>query len=1293
MATNFPTLVTTRYVTAGAYIGQLIVPSPSITPDTRIPCYVGVGSRFAVARNRSIRRSFVFDRELSFSTVPPYTAQLPFEAANDKSLARLMKADGTEVKINQWQFLKNGNDKYMLVQINGEVFDPVTTYTISYQSVDRNVLDSFPVADIREFMSVGDGPDANDYEEYQHYFADFVIAGDVDSDDPLRLVPGASNNPASLESTVEDPVVVAGGTPVGVVTKHANSEFTHDYNRYYVVRCKTASGQTPNRVFGFEWSSKPVSAGNNSLPPVPLDPAAPKPTFEVAETVGQSVATSRNVQLEHGIELTFDFSGGDFAPGDAWGFNGLGPAIIEVDPRHANTNQHHDAGAIVKASGTGFGTLDYASTSEPSNTYNAKFKVECISASDTSTKASTEVLRSGIGLAWTAKVGGVAGNNLTVGLVDPGVPNSPLSVSVSVLESGYKAVTVLLGTDADGDLISTLADVEDAVAAMTGSPLSVATIGSDTTIASPVLSSTVDVTNGLTSVSNRVGTTNLTSELRANSVVKFSSDPSRTYSVEAVSANGMTISPAYAGTTKAAVALSGSVTLDEGSPEVIGDGTLFLSELEVGDQIKFSSQPSKIYVVASVADDTILTLTAPYTGTDAADASASIPGTEIIEVSTPLGKTQPGLDGVFGARLAWAEHGERIGVSGIADVSYEQGESTSNPTMSLSKGIALSVGLSDGPFSVGDVFSLEVKAPRQYYQGKDNRAVTLNTDAVTNPGAGRGAVSGSYVTNTPEGGFGVWSAEDNAVAPSNDSWKSGRMVMAGNILLAVRNMHVGPTTDQVSVNRHVAGNSFSFSATLNGTINWSLVSKASETIAYGSVLTDVLGAITGQASSSYVILANVPDAVVSVTNADTNAAIPYRTVSASAGKLTQYIVFDSKPEEDTNIKIKYLYRGAEPAPGQVYYMSSKHIRPDELYNQPILIRSLADGRRLLAPAEKTNHLFIMNEIAMGDIGAPAMYVVQVKDADGDGLYSNVDFADAIAASEAPKGISDLVVLSHFSTLAQQLNSVNKMADPFKRRFRMTWVGAPPGTDIGSEEEDNTLINLARRTLQVFGANPAHGTRVLVGSTEATRDLRLENNVVVEVALDGSFIAGALCALTASFADPAETLLRKTLPGFKTIKTYGEAESPQNLALGAANIVYFTDLGAGLYQINEDVTVDTFAPDFNLINNMTQKMYVVKQVRNEIDQKMIGLVVPSAAAGVGLIRGFVFQILSNLLGRNLIGRYQTPDGNERSISAKDVIVFRDQADPTLYHVLFAFYLKNEIKRVFGLYSVNSNDFGG
>ena len=59
----------------------------------------------------------------------------------------------------------------------------------------------------------------------------------------------------------------------------------------------------------------------------------------------------------------------------------------------------------------------------------------------------------------------------------------------------------------------------------------------------------------------------------------------------------------------------GTVALVNANPAVVGTTTLFLTDFAIGDYIVFSSQPSEIYQILNIADNTHLTLSTPFTGT------------------------------------------------------------------------------------------------------------------------------------------------------------------------------------------------------------------------------------------------------------------------------------------------------------------------------------------------------------------------------------------------------------------------------------------------------------------------------------------------------------------------------------------------------------------------------------------------------------------------------------------------------------------------------------------------------
>lgn len=630
--------------------------------------------------------------------------------------------------------------------------------------------------------------------------------------------------------------------------------------------------------------------------------------------------------------------------------------------------------------------------------------------------------------------------------------------------------------------------------------------------------------------------------------------------------------------------------------------------------------------------------------------------------------------GVPGNRLvslAWAMYGDIIGPTGSATA-----DETGNTKIELTAGVKLNVNFGANNLVVGDTFEFNVKVPRIYYQAKDDRVYRLQISSALTPGADAGVVNGSYSTGTVEGGFGSWTSETNLLFGANQ--KTGLVTLPDNMNFFVRNAMRG------SINGTSYATSDEYTAAISSSqvIDWSLKARAQEVKETSSFLIDVTGSITGTPGTSYVIVDHVytSGTMAVVENANPSNPISFFEVSG-----TRFLAFVTTPT--VAVRISYQYSGAEPAPGQLYYFSANYIRPVEMYNKPTLVLSRQEGRTLLAPSEVDNHLYIMNELVF-DNNAPGAYYTQVYDSDGDGAIQDTDVREALTAHEKISRATDLCLLSQFGSLAESLAVNVKQNDPFERKEQMLFIGTPIGTPVGDIDTPDSLVFLSQRTLQVTPQSPAQGTRVLVAPTTAKKTITLENGVTQQVTLDGSFVAGALSALVNSFADPGATILRQNLTGFDTLQVYSEAE---NLILGQASLVYFTDRGSGVYRIEEDVTVHTLAEEFQLISATTQKQFVTRVVRREMDNSLIAIVVPSSQAAISIIRSTLAGILLGLVGRGLVGDYQDANGNARTFDPDmDVLVFRDTASLTRYDFIYTYFLRVPIKRLFGLYSVNTAD---
>ena len=625
------------------------------------------------------------------------------------------------------------------------------------------------------------------------------------------------------------------------------------------------------------------------------------------------------------------------------------------------------------------------------------------------------------------------------------------------------------------------------------------------------------------------------------------------------------------------------------------------------------------------------------------------------------------------AVVVWAGYGTMM-ASGSFTLDEVTPTSLTQPLGASGISVTFSFGATH--FVAGDMFGFTVAAPRLYYKGKESvRNIKFTTGAVAYPAVNRAVIAGGFVTDTPEGRYGNWQADTAA--------SQGRFEIPDGLRFYIRNAYLSDLVNPVpGGSRLNTGDVFNMQARFTGALDFSLVREETQIFSNPSeIATDTAGAVTGVVGAKYLILANMPVEIESVTEVATSDPVSYTQVPGTPYLIITQVGFSVSTGD---LMVVYRWRGNEPAPGQIYYMTAKYLRPVEFYNRPILFLSQSDMEAFLAPSTVRNDLYIGGKIAW-DYDIPGLFIVQVKDADDDGSFSREDFKAAVNTFLYDRRATDLVVLNNFSSLPDQLQIVNIANDPFELHESMTWIGTPIGTPIGSETEVGSLVFLSRKTLAVYGQSPAHGTRVLVSSTRATRTITLEDKSSTSVTLDGSFIAAALASLNSAFKDPKETVLFKQVTSFDTLQVY---TNPENQILGGNNVIFLGDEGNGIYRLKEDVTTDPFSPDTLNINQMVQKQFVTRDIRKTINDSLISMVFPSADAGVLTLQSILTSRLSALVSNNLIGKYQTSAGSVREIDpSTDAIVFRDQADPTLFHIGYNYFLATTAKRVYGLYTVN------
>ena len=631
------------------------------------------------------------------------------------------------------------------------------------------------------------------------------------------------------------------------------------------------------------------------------------------------------------------------------------------------------------------------------------------------------------------------------------------------------------------------------------------------------------------------------------------------------------------------------------------------------------------------------------------------------------------MSGAPGSRVAtfvWSGYGSTL-LSGSFTVSELVSGSHRHPLGAT--GIVVDMGFGVTGFVEDDTFAFNVLAPRIFYKGKESiRNIQFSVGSVTYPAANNALISGGYLADTPEGGYGTWTAET--------SIEHGRFEINDGLLMFVRNTYLDSRVNPVPSGSRVAvGDKYTMQAMSLGRIDFSLQQEVTQVFSNPTdILMDTTGAVTGTIGADYILVSNTPAQIISLARAD-GTQIPYAQVPNTPfiRLLSDYMLSEG------DLTLIYRWNGAEPDPGQTYYLTAYFLRPNEMYNTPFLFLTPADAEAFLSPSTVRNDLFIGASIAW-DYGIKGLICIQVQDADSDSVYTRDDYRTAVNHFLDDKRATDLCVLNYFGALGDSLNIINRANDPFETHESLLYVGCPIGTPVGSELQQGSMVFYSTKTLAVYGNSPAHGTRIMVGATRATRTIKLDDNSTASVTLDGSFVAAAIAALVASNTDPRQTILLNNLTSFDTMDTYTDAE---NLQLGGNNIIFFYDQGNGVYQIREDITTDPYSSDTLNINQMTQKQYVTRDIRKYMNTAVIGAVFPSASAGVFAIQAALATRLRVLLSSNVIGYYQDASGKVRDISVADTLVFRDPADPTAYNIGYNYFLATTAKRIFGLFTVN------
>ena len=564
---------------------------------------------------------------------------------------------------------------------------------------------------------------------------------------------------------------------------------------------------------------------------------------------------------------------------------------------------------------------------------------------------------------------------------------------------------------------------------------------------------------------------------------------------------------------------------------------------------------------------------------------------------------------------------------------------------------------SGGTLSMGNSVSIVIASNTTFTTATDATLFTFTHSCSKSSGT---SYKWYYASTTQEGGFGTLET----------IYAKGSLSLPGNIVINV------DATDLT------VGDEFTFTFTNDDVLDWSLTIRTTDQFLTSQIYRDVNGTKTGTAGSYYVELSGVPiSGISSVTTGITATLV--------TGTACVIVANSSGAKPTVTLSISYEYVGKEPEPSASYYISTLHVRPDSYYNKVIFISSRAEGEALLAPSTTTNDLYIANEISWDIIGSKTGYqiaYVQIQDSDEDGVITPSDVQNAIGGLATSSAVTDWTLLGNFGQINKLLSANEDGNDPFSLRENEVWCGCPVGTEVGDINTEGSIVYTAQNTLKVYGDNPAHGTRILVAPTEATKSVTMDSGSSQTITLDGSFVAFSV-AVYRSTLGAADSIMRATLSCFDTIQVYDDVD---NIKLGSAQIVYFSKQGTGIYRIEEDFTTDKYSFEFSLEQITSQRLQVVRDIRSYMDEKLIGYTPDTPASGVNDISSFLVRGLNQEITNGVISPYQDENGKAREIDpAKDIFVKVVTGESNKYQFGYGFYTKKAIKLLYGTYVVDQD----
>lgn len=378
--------------------------------------------------------------------------------------------------------------------------------------------------------------------------------------------------------------------------------------------------------------------------------------------------------------------------------------------------------------------------------------------------------------------------------------------------------------------------------------------------------------------------------------------------------------------------------------------------------------------------------------------------------------------------------------------------------------------------------------------------------------------------------------------------------------------------------------------------------------------------------------------------------------------------------------------GKIPTDGQSYYVTYDMERPDEDYNTLKTFYTDSDFFDDIGSQEETNPLAMMGAIAWEE-PIEKLYVVQVKDADDDDVYTDNDFLAALAILEDHREVTDVTCSRSTPVIrAALVQLLETECSGVKNNFKAIWVGAPRDTVVGDMSTANSLIYIARKELRPLSTSVARGRIVFTAPPNWTRSFIDSNGATQTAEVDSCYASVMLAARTCSFERASDTLFRKKFTQMAVESNYADSI---RRALSANGVNVMVQEGGSVLAFDCLTTDASGDARYEEPSARTQKDVLAFDIIENINTQLLGIVPDSPADFVAAIKTVVGGVILVRIDKGDIGHYTESDGETvRDIDyTQDIEAYKDSVDSRTYRFKYYFNNRYPFKRGYGEFSVD------